>query len=158
MRNQKGMTMFIAVVVMSILMLISLTVMNITIKSSLFANIGRESQFAFYAADAGLECALYWDSKFDPGKFNSVTSGSPINCGNASISNGSNISGTTTATTQIGASSFSVFGFNLNSTPYCVIVTVEKRLSDGKTYIKSRGYDVCDQNPRRVERGIEINY
>jgi hypothetical protein len=46
-----------------------------------------------------------------------------------------------------------------NAVLYCAIVTVEKRASDGKTYIKSKGYNTCDTgNTRRVERGIEVDY
>lgn len=138
--KNRGMTLFISVVVMSILLLISLTVMNITIKSSLFANLGRESQYAFYAASAGVECALYWDSKFDPSKFNAPNS--IITCAGQDSTVGSNPS---------------AFSFTLTPLPYCVAVTVDK--SGGNTKIKSKGYNTCDiNNLRRVERGIEINY
>lgn len=67
--NQKGMTLFISIVIMGILLFITFAVVNITIKSTLFANSGKESQLAFFAADSGIECALYWDSK-DPNPFN----------------------------------------------------------------------------------------
>ncbi len=162
----KGMTLFIAVVIMGILLFISFAAINVALKGTLFATSGRDSQFAFYAADAGIECAEYWDSKFDPSKFDISVGGSPINCGGYGISTGQNFFGTTV---RIGgpeadaANDTSIFGFVMNrgNNPvlYCAIVTVEKRQSDGKTYIKSKGYNTCDtSNPRRVERGIEVTY
>jgi hypothetical protein len=156
------MTLFIAVVVMGILLFISFAVVNITLKSTLFASSGKDSQFAFYAADAGLECALYWDAKFN--SFATSTSGSPINCGGTSLSNNASISGTSTLTRIGGGGSgnpTSTFGFTMNagSNPvsHCAIVTVTKNLN-GSTYVKSRGYNTCANNPRRIERGIEVTY
>ena len=162
MKNQKGMTLFIAVVIMSILLFISFAVVNITLKGILFASSGRDSQYAFYAADAGLECAQYWDSKFN--SFATSTSGSPINCGSMSIYNGQAIPGG--ATVMIGgglyANATSTLYFDMNQgsnpMPYCVIVTVAKN-TNGTTYIKSKGYNTCDtSNLRRVERGVEMTY
>ena len=68
-KNKKGITLFIAIVIMGILLFISFAVINIAIKGSLFASSGRDSQYAFYAADSGVECALYWDSKVKPSAF-----------------------------------------------------------------------------------------
>lgn len=164
-RNEAGVTLFVAVVVMSILVFVSFAAISITLKSTIFASSGRDSQYAFYAADAGLECAIYWDAKFDPSKFDVITSGSPITCAGFGMSNNQAISGTTTPT-RIGGGGVSnrtsTFGFvmnqGLNSVPHCSIVTVTKN-ADGTTIIKSRGYNTCDpNNPMRVERGIEINY
>ncbi len=173
MKNKNGMTLFIAVVIMSILLFISFAVINIAVKGSLFASSGRNSQFAFYAADSGVECAIYWDSKPVTGSaFATSTNGSPISCaGYDNISTGQAISGSSTAITLIGnggsANPTSVFGFALdkgaNPVDGCAIVTV-KKYYDGsplvlKTYIKSRGYNTCDiGNPRRVERGVEVTY
>jgi hypothetical protein len=163
MKNQ-GMTLFIAIVVMSVLLFISFAVVNIAIKGSLFSSSGKDSQYAFYAADAGLECAVYWDSSVDPSKFDISTDGSPINCAGSSMSTGNTIVGTQMLIGGGGNSKrTSSFGFvlnqGLNPIQSCVIVTVEKRQSDGRTYIKSSGYNTCDtSDPRRVERGIEVSY
>lgn len=168
------MTLFIAVVIMGILLFISFAVINITLKATLFASSGRDSQYAFYAADAGIECAIYWDSKFD--KFATSTSGASISCANPvvpppdNIVAGQTIPGNASLTLIGGggdADQTSIFYFTmnqgLNPVPYCAIVTV-KKYYDGspkilKTYIKSKGYNTCDTfNSRRVERGIEVTY
>ncbi|KKP56173.1 MAG: hypothetical protein UR80_C0037G0004 [Parcubacteria group bacterium GW2011_GWB1_35_5] len=162
--NKKGITLFIAVVIMGILLLISFAVINITLKATLFASSGRDSQYAFFAADAGIECAIYWDSAFDISKFATSTSGSPINCAGKTISNGGAIPGNSNPILIGGGGSAnptSTFYFTLdqgeNSVASCAIVTVTKN-TDGSTYIKSRGYNTCDtSNPRRIERGIEID-
>ena len=156
------MTLFIAVVIMGILLFISFAVINITLKGSLFASSGENSQYAFYAADSGLECTLYWDSKVDPSKFATSTSGSPISCNGSSIITGTAIPGTTTVT-LIGCGGStkptSVFGFDMNfgsnPLPACAIVMVTKN-TNGTTYIQSRGYNTCTSDPRRVERGIGV--
>jgi hypothetical protein len=165
--SEKGMTLFIAVVIMGLLLLISFAVINISLKATLFASSGRDSQYAFYAADSGLECALYWDSRHPTlvSAFGTSVSGSPINCGGRVIEDGDPIPGTTTQTMIGGGgptNATSTFYFEMSNgnhpLPYCAIVTVNKR-ANGSTYIKSRGYNTCDPtHSRRVERGIEVTY
>ena len=164
-QKNRGITIFIAVVITSILLFISFAVANITLKSMLFSSSGKDSQHAFYAADAGLECAIYWDSKFSPSKFATSTSGGSIICADNSITDNQSIPGITDPTLIGGGGSSnptSIFYFVLNTgsepTPYCAIVRVTKN-DDGTTYVESRGYNTCDtSNPRRVERGIEATY
>lgn len=162
------MTLFIAIVIMGILLFISFAVVNIAVKSTLFANSGRESQFAFYAADAGIECAEYWDAKFDPNvsKFAiDAPSGTSITCAGQTITGNQAIYGTTTLS-RIGgggsANPTSVFGLRFNGgnnpSESCVIVTVTKN-TDGTTSINSRGYNTCNASaPRRLERGVVVTY
>jgi hypothetical protein len=58
-----GFTLFYAVLVASLLLAIGLAIFNITFKEVVLSSGARESANAFYAADTGLECALYWDLK-----------------------------------------------------------------------------------------------
>lgn len=98
--DNRGVTLFIAIVIMGILLFISFAVVNIAIKSTIFASSGRDSQLAFYAADAGLECAIYWDTKVEPSKF--ASAGSTFSCGGYTIQDTQAIAGTSTLT-SIGA-------------------------------------------------------
>ena len=163
---------------MGVLLFVSFAAINIAIKGSLFSSSGRDSQYAFYAADAGLECAFYWDSKFDA--FATSTSGNSLDfkcAGSLDINSGQAIEGTSTITTLIGGGGnpdpTSRFGFVMNqggnSVPHCAIVTVEKYYIDSTgdgfldppllTKIKSRGYNTCVTSfGRRMERGVEVNY
>jgi len=158
--KQKGFSLFIAVTVAATLLLVAFSVSKIATKGLEFANTGRNSQIAFFAADAGIECALYWDVAFEPSKFSPSVSGSPINCAGVSMANGNPIPGSTN-TTQIGGAAISRFGFVMNRgtnpTNACVIVIVTK--AGMNTKVESFGYNTCDtSNPRRVERGVEVNY
>lgn len=65
--SKKGFTLFIALIVSSLLLAIGFSLSTIILKQLVFANSGKESQLAFYAADSGSECALYWDRKGSDG-------------------------------------------------------------------------------------------
>lgn len=171
--RSRGMTLFISIVIMGILLFISFAVVNITLKATLFASSGRDSQYAFYAADAGLECAIYWDSRFvtgyvgsDPlyGSAFSTSTARTISCAGRNISGGQAIAGTSTVSRVGGggvSNPVSAFGIvldqGLDPVPYCAVVTVTKN-GDGSTHIKSRGYNTCVSGARRVERGVEVTY
>lgn len=94
-KKQAGITLFMAVSIMAVLLFISFVVINIAIKSTLFASSGKDSQYAFYAADAGIECAMYWDRQ-PLSKFDVSTPGGSITCAGSTINTGSPIEGTTT--------------------------------------------------------------
>lgn len=55
--------MFFAALVGSLALAIGLTIYDITVRQIILASVMSQSQYAIYAADAGVECALYWDSK-----------------------------------------------------------------------------------------------
>ncbi|HXK40184.1 MAG TPA: LamG domain-containing protein [Candidatus Paceibacterota bacterium] len=58
---RRGFTLFYAVLTASLLLAIGIAIFNITYKELILSSGARESSNAFYAADTGLECALYWD-------------------------------------------------------------------------------------------------
>lgn len=165
-KNNRGFSLFMAVAVASILLFLSFAILRITLKEILFSSTGRDSQFAFYAADSGIECALFWDNKVVISAFSTSTA-STINCNGQSISTGSQTVPTDpTVPSRIGgggsANATSTFWLDFNSgsnpVPYCVIVDVGK-WTNGVTFIESRGYNTCDTTDlRRVERGIEVYY
>lgn len=85
---RQGFTLFIALVTTSIILAIGLSILTITLKEYLLSATARESEMAFSAADAGMECALYWSNSNAAGGFNKFsTAGSSINCMGNSISN-----------------------------------------------------------------------
>lgn len=148
----KGFTLFVAIVVTGTLMLIASGVVNLAVKQAFISSSARESQHAFYAADSGVECALYWDVK-NPSGFSafSTTTGSQIFCnqdGNNATNPNPNI---------VGGSSQSIFILTFLPDPYCAVVTVTK-LSNGTTRIESKGYNTCSQSSRRVERAVRVTY
>lgn len=94
-KSQGGFSIFVAVIVTSALLLAALTVANIGSKQSSFSTSNRQSESALYAADAGIECALYWDAKVAVSAFSTSTPGT-ISCAGSSMSGGQSIPGTTT--------------------------------------------------------------
>src|SRR3989344_3829258 len=149
-----GYSLFLAIIILSALLIIAYSVVNISVKETQFATSGRESQFAYFAADAGIECALYWDAQTDAFATSSSHSTTLISCGGVSVTTGSAISGTTT-TARIGGGgngSVSILGFPLNygdaASNSCVIVSVIKN-SNMTTHINSYGYNTCNTSDLR---------
>jgi len=60
-RASRGFTLLLAALVSSIVLAVGAAIFGIAQKQVLLSAIGRDSQFAFYAADTAAECALYWD-------------------------------------------------------------------------------------------------
>lgn len=60
-KNDKGFTLLFAVLVSIMVLAVGTSIINISLKQVILSSSGRESQFAFYAANTGMECALYWD-------------------------------------------------------------------------------------------------
>ena len=147
----KGFTLFIAIIVMGTLLLIAAGIVSLAIKQASISSTARDSQQAFYAADSGIECALYWDIQNPSGvsAFSPLT-GSVINC-NKDLNNPSN-------EWVVGGSDTSVIGpITFLPDTYCVKVTVTKE--DDNTKIESLGYNTCNtSNPRRVERAVRVTY
>jgi len=62
--TQRGFTLLLAALVSSIVLAVGAAIFGIAQKQVLLSAIGRDSQFAFYAADTAAECALYWDFRY----------------------------------------------------------------------------------------------
>ena len=59
----KGFTIFFAMLVSSLALAVGLAIFDLTVRELDLSSIATQSQYAIYAADAGVECALYWDFK-----------------------------------------------------------------------------------------------
>lgn len=143
--SSAGFVLLIAILVAGVLLSIGLAIFNIAMKELLLSSSGRDSQFAFYAADSGAECALYWEQK--RGGFSTTTS-STISCNNT---NGS-----------VGGSGYDTpmtFQFDIDG--FCSIVSVTKSETHPRTKVESKGYNTAcgdTTNPRRIERAIRVTY
>ncbi|MAF59284.1 MAG: hypothetical protein QF858_03585 [Candidatus Pacebacteria bacterium] len=144
--RNKGFTLLIAVLVTGLMLSIGIAIYGITSKEIVLSSIGRESQFSFYAADTGVECALYWDQK--GGKF-STTTASTLTCANTTVADGGGVGYEVPMTFQFEVARF------------CSIVSVTKSLTHPRTKVESKGYNTtCEEteNPLRVERAIRVTY
>ncbi len=162
--KNRGVTLFISLVTVSIVLAIGLSILNITLKDFLLSGIVKDSEKAFAAADMGMECASYWDEHVDGSYFNKAGS-QTITCAGQS----------TSFTDPITVGSKADIRINRNAEGMCANVEVYKYdtgTSVGRkkvcpsglicTEIISRGYNRPDcsalSNPRTVERAIQANY
>lgn len=59
--RKSGFTLLFAVLVSVLVIAVGVSMISIALKQIILSGSGRESQYAFYASNTGLECALYWD-------------------------------------------------------------------------------------------------
>ena len=182
--TQNGFTLLFAMLVATMVVAIGASIISIAIRQTILSSTSRESQYAYYAASTGLNCAFYWDR--DPqmpsgleGKsvfksyynhdnsnlYLSVEEFNQLSCAGVSPTNvviNADPSGTpiqTTFSLQIKPK-----GSNIPSDfvhEYCAQVTVKKVFESNKliTTIESKGYNNCEpSSPRRVERGLIQQY
>lgn len=161
--SKKGAALLIAVFMASVMLSVGLGVYQRTYKELYFSSFWKHAHLAFGAADTGLECALFFDLHSPIGKVHFATSPSSvlpspnqISCGATNII----IPGALFGTAGIFQYATSTI---LLSSPYSFSVEVVKTtdIISGKTATKiiSRGYnDSNTASPRRVERGLRIDY
>ncbi|QQG42536.1 MAG: hypothetical protein HYW15_03470 [Candidatus Giovannonibacteria bacterium] len=138
--SKKGVTLLLAVFISTIALALGLGIFTIIFGELGIAGTAKESLVALYAADSGVECALYWDIKRQA--FSTSTSNSISCAGN---------------TVTVGGSALSVFDLNF-SNDSCAHMRVQKAGSE--TIITSLGENVAcgASSPRTVQRGLEVKY
>jgi len=150
---KKGIALFYALIIISLVMAVSLTVFSLISGGLPLAEIIKNSQKAFFSADAGVECVLYWDIKhpeFDDSAFENSNS---INCLGSVVS--------LTSVSSDSHFSDSHFDFTLNlDKGTCVDISVFKpSFGPTKTEIKSSGHSPCASGSKnRTERTLEVIY
>lgn len=149
--SPRGFTLLIAVVLSSVIVSISLALIDIAFKQILLAAAAAQSTTAFYNADSALECALYWDQKVNAFDYNEPVSSNSISCANIPI-------------TDYAVSIPSSGVKRTTMTLPCVTsgstgnVTIEKT-DTGRTTVFANGYNTCDvSDSRRAERGLKATY
>ncbi len=148
--EQKGFTLLIAIIITSMLVLVSFVVVNVALKQLILATAAVESQYAFYAAESGTECALYWDLPKD----GSASAFSPpynrqISCNAQSV----------TLTPGSNDGIYATTTFTINYAKGCSVVTVGKSITGSVVNIDSRGYNTCTAGAlRKYERGVNLTY
>ncbi len=184
-KEERGIALFIAIIAISAILIIVLSIADISYKEQVLTYSGKDSKIAFYAADSGLECALYHDIKKGNFFFANPPPPAPsqvgvIECDEATNITPSITSGLETITifnppppTTYDNVPFAqtTFSYNLSgSSDSCVIVTVRKTkllpTNNIRTKIEARGYNnTCNTttntvnvNIRNLERALEVSY
>jgi Tfp pilus assembly protein PilE len=180
-KNNKGFTLLFASLIVSLILSISLAIAHISLSQIILSSAGKESQKAFYNADSGLECAMYYEynvQRADGTPFfaTSTVSNPPpglLACaGISAVKIDTAVGGGANATTTTS--------FSINPPTYadgsgswtCLVNNGEPsfEVKVSKTpnvdypgavnvLIEARGYNTCDDtNPKRVERGLYTRF
>jgi hypothetical protein len=161
-RNQKpeaGFTLLIAAIFMSVMLTFGLALGSLGYKQQLLASLAIESQYAFYAANSALECALWADLQLQlfPTDAGIPPSAPAIPC------DGSSVPFSPPTVSPSGDGWFIEERLSLDSGAHCADVVIQK-YSDGTTWIFSQGYNVpcgtvlAPSGARFVSRGISTHY
>lgn len=180
--RNKGYTLLLAVLTSTVLLLIAIFIVQITRKQFILASAARDSQYAFVAADAGIECAIvnYDNGFFDQNKMSQPND--PVNGALGTISCANQTAGTSYLK-PTGAAPWKydpIAPNNSNATtsfmlpvsggPSCMWVKVgyhKDSANNVKFIIESRGYNIgwtagsqdCGgYGPRKVERALRLTY
>lgn len=136
--KERGAVLLIAILVSSVALAVGFGVYNRTYKELLFASYWKHTQIAFSSADAGLECALYYELH---------PTIAPVRCFNTEILSATWTPGQPTAP----------LGFNL-PVPGAGCVNIRIAWNGTATTTEARGYNVpCAElstGSRIVERGL----
>lgn len=164
--TSRGFTLLLAVLVASILLALGFAIYNIAVKQIILSSAGRESQFAFYGADSGIECALYADYHNDI--FATTSSAAEVNCGEGTLppdGAGGGVATLTRDDSLLPHTRITTFTFSLGPAlrNACATVVVDKTYDPAEdtlsTVIDSSGHNTCvTTDPRRIERTIRMRY
>ncbi len=151
-KNNSGFAMLFTVLIISLILSISLGISNITLKQTILSSLAKDSQVAFYKADAAIECGMYYDTNdtFPVGTdISSATS--KISCGNSEFS----------LDYTVSYNDYFVFkeGVASQAEP-CATVVFDKvtNVATSESIVKGIGYSVCGESPRQVQRALQVTY
>lgn len=179
--RQRGFTLLIAVIFMGVVLAIGTALGSLGYKQALLASSALESQYAFYAADAGLECALRADEQensFSPSLYYnaSTPNSNSVGCGGTAYTLTSlcynnlkygtfsdNCANEWVTQWQIPLAYANPANQTRNTDTRCAVVTIYKPIGSGTTYLFSQGYDVACRNissatVRFASRGLSASY
>ncbi len=149
--NTQGFAMLFTVLITSIILSIGLGISNLAFKQTILSSLAKDSQLAFYQADAAAECAMYYDITVGLFPRGLILSGAP----------GSIVCGTRTLTLENSLSTTNYFVYKENPTgdsQPCLSIVFDKATSSTQSLIQARGYNLCASTPRQVERALQVSY
>lgn len=165
-RAERGFTLLLAAIVAAIVLALGSSIFVIAQKQIILSSISRDSQYAFYAADTGAECALYWDVRH--GAFGPAAIAEAPRCDGEVLASagGVPLNSQSRPSSPPYSLTFRVDLFDDTPSSRCVQVSVEKRLPTvedrSTTVIRSNGYSTncaaLGTNIRALERTVELKY
>jgi hypothetical protein len=162
--GRQGFALLIAVIFISVMLSLGLALGSLGYKQQTLAGSALESQYAFYAADAALECALYADQQQNLFAYANHDSPGTLVCDGTSVTVGSGAGPNCYNQASCPNEWVSSTQVPLDAGKHCADVTVYKPdLDAGTTYVFSQGYNVScatvvSPNARFSSRGIKAHY
>lgn len=161
--EQGGFTLLLAALIASVVLALGASIFALAQKEVTLSSIGRDSQFAFYAADTAAECALYWDFRYQ--YFGTST---PENAQNPTC-DGKPLNATGRSDVYPYTMTSGQMDLFQDVTPigdFCAQVSVTKSLDPStsalRTVIHADGYSVScasiETSPRTLQRSVELHY
>lgn len=155
--KESGFVALFTVLLVSVILAMAIGIASISLKEIVLSSSASDGSKAFYAADSGVECALYYD-RVNAGVGNFFESN--FTC------NGNTPQGDLSVTTD--PESPEVYTFQIafgENDELCANIVLKRQVSiPGQlftTMIESKGSNVpCndDTNPKKVERSIRVTY
>ncbi len=158
MQPNQGFAMLFTVLLISLVLSIALGISNIAFKQTILSSLAKDSQIAFYQADAGAECGLYYDftvnaplGAFPEGStYGYAQSNFPeLTCGEETLE---------LQPPPLSSADYFVYQCEATSSlAPCFNIIFDKTGSENM--IRSFGYNIYDEShPRQVERALEVRY
>ena len=152
--DPRGFTLLIAILMSTVAVTLGVSLIDIAYKQVILASTAKQSQIGFYAADSALECALYWDQKFNAFKYTGPLSSGSIKCGGNAI-----LSYTSAQFTSGGNHRRTIFNIQCGTSGNTNGKVTVYKYQTGATSIYANGYSNCiAADQRRVERGLKVFY
>lgn len=169
--KQAGFTLLLATLAASIALSLGSSIFSITTKEIQLSSIGRDSQFAFYAADTAAECALFWDFRY-----NYFSTSTPADPQSQYVCDGQELNAAGRPATNDPQPYPYTMTFQFEPNGYCANVSVYKCdgpiLANGtcthaspaavRTIIHADGFNTpCSQistSLNALQRSVELNY
>lgn len=152
--SRRGFALVFTVLIVSLILALAMTIADISYRQALLSNLARDSQVAFYQADAGLDCGMYYDftlnafPKYSTSKdYVPPDTSKPLTCGKQTLLYDASQS----------ARDHYVY-IPQNVTGPCFTITFDKTDSFKKV-VEGDGYNLCGApNPRQVQRTLTLTY
>lgn len=167
-KKKKGFALLVAIIFMSVMLAFGLVLGSFAYKQQILASSAIDSQYAFYAADAAMECALYADQGNNQNIFSYLPPASPSPPTPTVICN--DTGPISSSATWPSAGLWVVKNrMSLDNNARCADITVYKYSTPQPpnsitTYIFSQGYSVscakvdANDGTRFSSRGIQVHY
>jgi len=157
--TKRGFILAFSVLISGLVLTMGLGIFNIALKELILSSASRDSQLAFYAADTGTECALYWDIKKSSFATTSLPTASGIFCLGSDVTGLPQWNTSFMGSPGLETGSITNFRINFYESPACADIMITKDFTIPETVIESRGYNTCDvDSTKRLERGMKVSY